>query len=70
MSDEIPFVAVGAGERAPWADAGLACPKCGGPELELRDSDPPGLTYIKCERCGGSWLRGQPNFKSLFGRKP
>lgn len=68
MADEIPFVAVGKGEDAPWVKANLAlsCPKCGGDELPLRDSEPPGLTFIKCERCEGVWLRGRPRFEEIF----
>jgi len=62
--DDVPFVAVGEGERAPWADEPLTCPECGAGPLELKDSDPPGLTYIS--HCGKSWLRGQPDFGATF----
>jgi hypothetical protein len=64
MAEIPPHVAIGEGERAPWADLDLTCPRCGG-ECELKDSDPPGLPFISC--CGQSWLRGQPDFKRLFG---
>jgi hypothetical protein len=62
--DEVPFVAIGAGERAPWADEPLTCPKCGAGPLPLLNSDPPGLTFIT--HCGESWLRGQPDFGAMF----
>ena len=62
----VTFVAVGTGERAPWADRDLCCPACGAGPLELRDSNPPGLTFIS--HCGESWLRGQPDFDRIFGR--
>lgn len=66
--DEIPYVAIGKGEDAPWVTANLdlSCPDCGGDELPLRDSEPPGLTFIKCEGCGGTWLRGRPRFEEMF----
>lgn len=57
---EPPMVVLTPGEPAPWADLSLNCPICGEGPLPLRDSDPPGLTYIS--HCGQSWLRGQPNF--------
>lgn len=68
MADDVPYVAIGAGEDAPWVrdNLDLACPDCGGAELPLRDSDPPGLTFIKCEGCGGLWLRGRPRFEEIF----
>lgn len=44
--DDIPYVAVGAGQRAPWADEPLTCPECGASPPPLLDSDPPGLRYI------------------------
>jgi hypothetical protein len=64
MQSEPPFVAIGAGERAPWADQPLTCPTCGAGPLDLRDSDPPGLTFIS--HCGRSWLRGQPDLQRLM----
>ena len=64
FEDEVPFVAVANGERAPWADEPLTCPECGEP-CELKDSNPPGLTFISC--CGKQWLRGTPNLDALFG---
>lgn len=57
--DIIPFVAIGAGEPAPWADLPLSCPNCGGDDLPLRESTPPGLHYITCPQCNGMWLRGE-----------
>lgn len=63
MSD-LPYVAIGAGERAPWADLDLNCPVCGEGPLELQESNPPGLTFIK--HCGKTWLRGQPDFDRIF----
>lgn len=52
----VPFVAIGAGEPAPWSDLPLTCPTCGEGPLPLLDTDPPGLSYIK--HCGGVWMRG------------
>lgn len=58
----VPFVAIGAGERAPWADDPLTCPKCGEGPLPLQDSissnpmSPVVLRFIT--HCGQSWLRG------------
>lgn len=51
----VPFVAVGAGEAPPWGDD-RRCPKCGAGPLELQDSKPPGLHFIK--HCDQVWLRG------------
>lgn len=56
MADDIPFVAIGAGEPEPWLHLDNSCPSCGEPDLPLLESDPPGITYIK--HCGGMWLRG------------
>jgi hypothetical protein len=64
--ETIPFTVIGAGERASFADLPLTCPECGAGPLELLDSEPPGLTYIK--HCGKSWLRGQPDFDRIFRR--
>ena len=55
----IPFVAIGAGERAPWADESLTCPVCGAGPLSLQESTGTGsikLRYIT--HCGKSWMRG------------
>lgn len=63
-NSEVPFVAVGVGEEAPWAHESLNCPDCGDGPLELQDSDPPGLSYIS--HCSKSWLRGPPDFDRIF----
>lgn len=62
----VPFVMIGAGERAPWADEPLTCPECGQENLPLKDSDPPGLQFIS--HCGKSWARGNVDFDALTGR--
>jgi len=51
---EAPFVAIGAGERAPWEDLSLLCPTCG--EGPLRPRRTARYTYIT--HCNGTWLRG------------
>lgn len=61
------YVAIGAGEKAPWEDISHSCPECGCGPLPLRDSDPPGLTFIKCPEGCGIWLRGKPRFDEIFG---
>ncbi|MFB9378573.1 hypothetical protein ACFFVI_16545 [Kineococcus gynurae] len=53
---EVPFVAIGAGERAPWADLDLNCPRCGEGPLPLHDSKNGLLSFIY--HCGQSWARG------------
>ena len=56
----VPFVAIGAGERAPWADLPLTCPTCGEGPLPLQESVGGGslvLSFIK--HCEGTWLRGE-----------
>lgn len=68
MTDDVPFVAIGEGEEAPWANLDLSCPDCGGNPLPLEDSNPPGLSFIHCPMCDGTWLRGKPNFKRMFQR--
>jgi hypothetical protein len=50
------FVAIGAGERAPWEKLSLDCPTCGKGPLPLEDSVPAGLSFIS--HCGKSWMRG------------
>lgn len=59
MSD-IPFVAIGNGEKAPWADLPLTCPECGaGPlELESTTSDTGLITLHYIQHCNEAWLRG------------
>lgn len=66
VDDRVPVVAIGAGERAPWADMPPYCPQCGAGPLELGHSEPPGLTFIS--HCGKSWACGQPDFEVLFRR--
>ena len=58
-----PYVAIGTGERAPWANEPLTCPTCGKKDLPLLESVPPGLSFIN--HCGQSWLRGDINFEQL-----
>lgn len=56
----VPFVAIGAGGRAPWADEPLNCPTCGTGPLPLKASEgtsPIVLRYIT--HCGQSWMRGE-----------
>ncbi len=63
IAGEVPYVAVGASERAPWADLPLHCPTCGEGPLVLQESTGSGMSgtgivlrYIS--HCGRSWLRG------------
>ena len=63
-NDEIPFVAIGAGEDPPWIELDNSCPICGEPNLPLLDSEPPLLTYIK--HCGQAWVRGPLKPKGVW----
>lgn len=67
-SNEPPFVAIGNGEDPPWIDLPLTCPECGAGPLPLRDSEPPGLTFIS--HCDKSWLRGPIRVGELFKEEP
>ena len=57
MNAELPFVAIGKGESAPWEDLPLTCPACGDLcQLQYTDPGPLVLGYI--QHCGEVWLRG------------
>ena len=58
---EVPFVSVGARERAPWADLPLTCPECGAGPLELQQSTGSQIVLSYIHHCGKSWLRGGLN---------
>jgi len=49
-----PYVAIGAGERAPWADLNLLCPTCGEGPLPLYRAE----RFMYINHCNGVWLRG------------
>ena len=60
----VPFVAIGAGEEAPWAGLDLNCPTCGTGPLELQEGDPVfkdtphSLVLRYISHCGQTWMRG------------
>jgi hypothetical protein len=55
-----PSVAIGAGERAPWANLPLHCPTCGTGPLPLQEfGSSPGITLRYISHCDGTWLRGE-----------
>lgn len=58
---DLPFVAIGHSEVPPWGND-CTCPTCGEPDLPLKDSVPPVLTYIA--HCGGVWVRGPIRLRS------
>jgi hypothetical protein len=60
----VNYVAIGAGERAPWADEPLTCPTCGAGPLPLQESTSSGMsgagiTLRFIAHCGQTWLRGE-----------
>lgn len=58
---DVRFVAIGPGERAPWATLPLTCPTCGAGPLPLEEStggDEAGIKLRFIHHCGGTWLRG------------
>lgn len=61
--EDIPYVAIGAGEPAPWAHLDLNCPSCGEGPLPLQrsrhvDAERSGIVLHFITHCGGTWLRG------------
>jgi len=50
---ETSYVAIGAGERAPWEDLSLFCPTCGEGPLPLYRAE----RFMYINHCNGVWLR-------------